>query len=353
MNPTIFQQRLLDWYDRHGRKDLPWQKELTPYRVWLSETMLQQTQVSTVIPYFNRFVERFPDIEILAQAPIDEVLHCWSGLGYYARARNLHKAARIIFKQGRFPYTLEELIELPGIGRSTAGAILSIAFNKSHPILDGNVKRVLARFKAVSGWPGTNPVNKELWALSEHLTPQTRVAAYTQAIMDLGATLCTRSKPVCALCPLNSDCLARITDTVSALPSPKPAKALPLKQLVFLILCDNQDRILLEKRPPTGIWGGLWSLPEFDSVEFASDWCIANDVAIVGQQLLATRRHTFSHYHLDYTPLFLQTNGARNNVMEANRTVWYKAEQINDLGLPAPVKQLLLQSGGKLRDENG
>jgi len=353
MSPSTFQRSILDWYDQHGRKDLPWQKDLTPYRIWLSETMLQQTQVSTVIPYFNRFVKKFPDIETLAQAPIDEVLHSWAGLGYYARARNLHKTARLIFDRGFFPDSLDELVELPGIGRSTAGAILSIAFNKSHPILDGNVKRVLARFKAVSGWPGTNAVNKQLWAISEHLTPQTRVAAYTQAIMDLGATLCTRSNPACACCPLNSGCLARITDTVSALPSPKPAKTLPLKQLVFLILCDNQDRILLEKRPPTGIWGGLWSLPEFDSVESASNWCIANDLHPVDQQLLATQRHTFSHYHLDYTPLFMQTDGLNNNVMETNRSVWYKAEHINDLGLPAPVKQLLQQSRGIKRDENG
>lgn len=350
MAPSTFQQYLLAWFDRHGRKDLPWQKDITPYRTWISETMLQQTQVATVIPYFNSFVEKFPNMETLAQASDDEVLHCWSGLGYYARARNLHKTAKLISGQKYFPDTLAELVELPGIGRSTAGAILSIAFNKSHPILDGNVKRVLARFKAVAGWPGENRVNKELWALSAHFTPQTRVAAYTQAIMDLGATICTRSNPACSSCPLATDCQARISGNVLAFPSPKPAKALPVKQLIFLLVRDNRNHILLEKRPPAGIWGGLWSLPEFDSVESANNWCINNGMLIVYQQFLASQRHTFSHYHLDYTPLLVQTDNPVHNVMEANRTAWYKAGQINDLGLPAPIKQLLQQAGGSYSD---
>jgi len=353
MTPSIFQQQILTWFDLHGRKDLPWQKDLTPYRVWLSETMLQQTQVATVIPYFNRFVERFPDIETLAQAPLDDVLHVWSGLGYYARARNLQKTARLIFEQGYFPDTLQELIKMPGIGLSTAGAILSIAFNKSHPILDGNVKRVLTRFRAETGWPGAGKVNKELWALSAHFTPHTRVAAYTQAIMDLGATICTRSNPDCPACPLNAGCLARINGTISAFPGPKPAKVLPIKQLIFLIVRDNCNRIMLEKRPPTGIWGGLWSLPEFDSAESANNWCINNNLHIVHQQILSTQRHSFSHYHLDYTPLFIQMDNPIDNVMEAKRTVWYKVEQINSLGLPAPIKQLLIQAKGGYSDENG
>ena len=343
MTPSTFQQQLLDWFDQHGRKDLPWQKAITPYRVWISETMLQQTQVSTVIPYFNRFVERFPDIEALAKAPIDEVLHFWAGLGYYARARNLHKTALLIFEQGYFPDTLQELIEFPGIGHSTAGAILSIAFNKSHPILDGNVKRVLARFNATAGWPGTSKVSKELWALSAQLTPQARVADYTQAIMDLGATICTRSKPGCVLCPLNAGCLARIAENVTDYPTSKPAKVSPVKQLVFLIVRNNRNQILLEKRPPTGIWGGLWSLPEFDTIDSATNWCSTNNVRIINQQSLTTQRHSFSHYHLDFTPLLIETDNPNNNVMEANRTVWYKAEQINDLGLPAPIKLLLQQ----------
>ena len=343
MKASTFQQHILAWFDQQGRKDLPWQQDITPYRVWLSETMLQQTQVATVIPYFNAFVEKFPTMECLAQAPIDEVLHRWSGLGYYARARNLHKTARLIVEQGRFPDTLNELLALPGIGLSTAGAILSIAFKKSHPILDGNVKRVLTRFKAIHGWPGNSQVNKELWAISAHLTPADHVAEYTQAIMDLGATICTRSKPACEDCPLKGHCLARMTQTVSVLPTPKPAKTLPIKQLVFLLLSNNLHRILLEKRPPSGIWGGLWSLPEFDSIESAHNWCLIKNMSIGDSQTLATQRHTFSHYHLDYTPVLIQTDNPINFVMEANQTVWYNAEQINTLGLPAPIKLLLQQ----------
>jgi A/G-specific adenine glycosylase len=341
MNPSAFQQSILAWFDHQGRRDLPWQQNITPYRVWLSETMLQQTQVATVIPYFNAFVEIFPTIECLAQAPIDEVLHRWSGLGYYARARNLHKTAQLIVQQGRFPDRLEELVALPGIGASTAGAILSIAFSKSHPILDGNVKRVLARFKAISGWPGNSQVNKKLWAISAGLTPVERVADYTQAMMDLGATVCTRSKPVCENCPLENHCLARITRTVSQFPTSKPVKILPVKQLVLLLLSNNLNQILLEKRPPTGIWGGLWSLPEFDSIESAHNWCLIKNMPIVDSQTLAIRRHTFSHYHLDYRPVIIQTDNPINFVMEASQAVWYKAEEINTLGLAAPIKLLL------------
>jgi A/G-specific adenine glycosylase len=359
MSPSAFQQNILAWFDQYGRKDLPWQQGLTttrdsisideigresmqtPYRVWLSETMLQQTQVATVIPYFNTFIAKFPDIKSLANAPVDEVLHLWSGLGYYARARNLHKTAQLIVERNHFPDTLDELIKMPGIGLSTAGAILSIAFNKSQPILDGNVKRVLSRFKAISGWPGNSAINKELWAISARLTPLDRVADYTQAIMDLGATVCTRSKPACQDCPLNARCLARLAGNVSAYPTPKPAKTLPIKQLTLLLLSDADNRVLLEKRPPTGIWGGLWSLPEFDSITAAHDWCLIKNIQITAQQTLATRRHTFSHYHLDYTPLLVQADNPINFVMEANQTVWYKVGQLKKLGLAAPIKQLL------------
>jgi len=343
MTPSDYQQRILAWFDQNGRKDLPWQQDITPYRVWLSETMLQQTQVTTVIPYFNAFVEQFPTIEYLAQASVDEVLHRWSGLGYYARARNLHKTAQIIVEQGHFPDTLDKLMELPGIGLSTAGAILSIAFKKSHPILDGNVKRVLTRFKAVSGWPGISHVSKQLWAISADLTPVNRVADYTQAIMDLGATICTRSKPACNNCPLNSHCKARITNTVSLLPTPKPAKTLPIKQLFFLILNNNNRQILLEKRPPTGIWGGLWSLPEFGSIESLHDWCLTTNTRVVSSNTLTLQRHTFSHYHLDYTPVLIQTDNPINFVMETDQTVWYNKHQIKALGLPTPIKLLLQQ----------
>ncbi|MCX7098396.1 MAG: A/G-specific adenine glycosylase [Methylococcales bacterium] len=350
MNPKNFQQQVLNWFDQQGRKDLPWQQNPSPYRVWLSETMLQQTQVTTVIPYFNAFIEQFPTLEDLAAAPIDEVLHRWSGLGYYARARNLHKTAQLIAQQGSFPDTLEELLILPGIGLSTAGAILSIAFKKSHPILDGNVKRVLARYKAIEGWPGNSPVNKALWAASAELTPIERVADYTQAMMDLGATVCTRSKPACSHCPLNSHCLALKSGRVSELPTRKPAKTLPVKQLCLLLLNNSQHGTLLEKRPPTGIWGGLWSLPEFDSITAAQDWCTANNTGIITAETLPTQRHTFSHYHLDYTPLLIQTKNPINFVMEASRWVWYKSGQTHTLGLPAPIKQLLQQ---QTEDNNG
>jgi len=341
MTPEKFQKNLLDWFDLHGRKDLPWQLNITPYRVWLSETMLQQTQVATVIDYFNAFTGKFPDIESLAQAPEDDVLALWSGLGYYARARNLHKTARIIAAQGYFPDSLDELVNMPGIGRSTAGAILSIAFKSSHPILDGNVKRVLTRFRAISGWPGSSQVEKLLWAISTDLTPVDRVADFTQAIMDLGATVCTRSKPACSVCPLVGACIAKATDTVASFPSSKPTKTLPVKEKVFLLLRDTDHQIWLEKRPPTGIWGGLWSVPEFDSIDEAQQWCGLRQLSIMCQQAFDVKRHTFSHYHLDYTPLLVDTNNPNNFVMEANQGLWYKAEQFNDLGLAAPIKLLL------------
>lgn len=343
MTPSVFQQNVLAWFDQHGRKDLPWQQNTTPYRVWLSEIMLQQTQVTTVIPYFKAFTAKFPDVESLARAPVDEVLQLWSGLGYYARARNLHKAARIIYGQGRFPDTLDGLMALPGIGQSTAGAILSIAFNKSQPILDGNVKRVLARFKAIPGWPGSTLVNKRLWMISANFTPIARVAEYTQAMMDLGATVCTRSKPACEKCPLAQGCLAWQTQTVTDFPTSKTAKALPVKQLVFLLLHNNQQQVLLEKRPPTGIWGGLWSLPEFASEDAALNWCMANNMRIVNQQFGIMQRHTFSHYHLDYTPLLIETSGSVDFVFEADRTAWYNIQQINQVGLATPIKNLLQQ----------
>jgi A/G-specific adenine glycosylase len=345
MTPAAFQQSILAWFALRGRKELPWQQNTTPYRVWLSEIMLQQTQVTTVIPYFQAFIEKFPTLDSLAAAKIDEVLPYWSGLGYYARARNLHKSAQIIHQQQRFPDTLEELIALSGIGQSTAGAILSIAFHKSHPILDGNVKRVLTRYKGIIGWSGDSRITKQLWAISTELTPIERCADYTQAMMDLGATVCTRSKPSCTVCPLASHCVALSTGTVAQLPTPKPKKPVPVKQRVFLLLRNYEQQLFLEKRPPTGIWGGLWSLPEFDSIEAAQDWCLSKNMAIDSQQLLPTSRHTFSHYHLDYTPLLIQTNSPTNFVMEANQSLWYNAGQ--QLGLAAPIKQLLQQHENK------
>lgn len=355
MSPKQFQQQLLTWFDLHGRKDLPWQQDINPYRVWVSEIMLQQTQVVSVIGYFQRFMERFPTVQSLADAELDEVLQYWAGLGYYARARNLHKTAQSIAKNaGKFPQTVEELSSLPGIGRSTAGAILSIACGQSQPILDGNVKRVLTRFHVIQGWPGDNKVAAELWKISQRYTPSQRTGDYTQAMMDLGATLCTRSKPRCEICPVFSDCHANQLGLVNTYPEPKPRKTLPIKQLYFLIMQDSQRLLLLEKRPPTGIWGGLWSLPEFESVEAAREWCKSRGNPSPFIRELPSQRHSFSHYHLDYTPLRVDIQNPINYVMEADRLVWYKLQEIKLLGLPAPIKRLLQQLIKEdYNDENG
>lgn len=341
-SPASFQQRVLDWFDQHGRKDLPWQRSINPYRVWVSEIMLQQTQVSSVIDYFNRFIERFPTLDELANTDLDEVLQYWAGLGYYARARNLHKTARILQAQGGlFPDSIDALSALPGIGRSTAGAILSIACGQSQPILDGNVKRVLARYAAVDGWPGDVKVARILWQLSECYTPSLRVAAYTQAMMDLGATVCTRRRPDCAVCPLNDTCLARLQGRTSELPQARPAKTLPVRQAFFLVLQDVQQRLLLVRRPPSGIWGGLWSLPEFAELSELQAWLVQRQWVATEWQSLIPQRHTFSHYHLDFTPVVVRLQNPINCVMEAEQMVWYKNEQLDRLGLPAPIRRLL------------
>jgi A/G-specific adenine glycosylase len=253
---------LLRWWRAHGRHDLPWQRRRTPYRVWISEIMLQQTQVTTVIPYYRGFMARFPNLRALADAPLDEVLHLWSGLGYYARARNLHRAAQLIRDEygGRFPRRFEQIAALPGIGRSTAGAILALARGERHAILDGNVRRVLARYHAIKGWSGEKRTEARLWALTEQHTPRNNVAAYTQAIMDLGATLCTRTRPRCNECPLASGCRAHALGRETAFPARRPKKARPVRRTrMLLVTCVN--RVLLERRPPAGVWGGLWSLP--------------------------------------------------------------------------------------------
>ncbi len=339
MTPENFQLQLLEWFDQFGRKDLPWQHPISPYRVWLSEVMLQQTQVVTVIPYFNKFIKQYPTAKELANAPLDNVLSLWAGLGYYARARNLHKAAQQIDKSG-FPETLDALVDLPGVGRSTAGAILSIAFSKSHAILDGNVRRVLARFKGIEGWTGGSAVNKQLWDLSEYYTPEERSADYTQAMMDLGATVCTRSKPLCLQCPLQIDCQALLQDKVHLLPTPKVSKKIPVKQLVFILATNKKGEVLLEKRPPVGIWGGLWSVPELESKLDILAWIEKHDLTVHETKELTVKRHTFSHYHLDYLPIQLTVDSPTNNVMEADLRIWYKHMQHKNIALPAPIKQL-------------
>ncbi len=339
-----FGVRVLDWFDVHGRKDLPWQHDVTPYRVWVSEIMLQQTQVQTVIPYFERFLKSFPDMASLAGAQQDEVLSHWSGLGYYARARNLHKAAKTICSEhdGEFPEDFDAVVALPGIGRSTAGAILSLALGQRQPILDGNVKRVLARHEAVEGWPGNNKVAAILWDSASRNTPQARVAEYTQAIMDLGATLCTRSKPRCPECPVSSDCEASRLSQVGDYPGKKPKVSKPLRSTT-MILASIGDQVYLERRPEAGIWGGLWSLPELGDRSL-DEWCDEE----LGSAALESRswdvlRHSFSHYDLDISPIVVRVDSHAGKVADAGSKTWYKLDDAPPGGLAAPVKHLINQ----------
>jgi len=340
-----FAERLLRWYDQHGRKDLPWQTPRTPYAVWVSEIMLQQTQVTTVIPFFERFMARFPTVADLVTAPQDDLMHHWTGLGYYARARNLHKAAQRIVEQygGELPGSQEALEGLPGIGRSTAAAIVAQGFNQRAPILDGNVKRVLARHAAVEGYPGKTAVANRLWEVTEAYTPNERPADYTQAIMDLGATLCRRSKPTCGVCPVGEDCEARKQKRVEELPTRKPKKTKPVRKARMYVVRGPEGDILLEQRPQAGIWGGLWNPPEREA-----DYI---DEAFLGEMGLSAQereqwpafRHTFSHYHLDITPVFLQVAEAVvNEVEEAPQTLWYQPDGAQQqIGLSAVAVKLI------------
>ena len=341
---TSFSDRLLAWFDTHGRKDLPWQQGSDAYRIWVSEIMLQQTQVLTVIPYFERFMESFPTVTALADANLDEVLHHWSGLGYYARARNLHRAARTIRDDhgGVFPTDIDDVIALPGIGRSTAGAILSLALDQRHPILDGNVKRVLARHAAVDGWPGKTAVARKLWELAESHTPGKRSAAYTQAIMDLGATLCTRSSPACGRCPVQVDCAAHASGTVDDYPGRKPKKEKPLRQTTML-MARHSERVYLERRPEAGIWGGLWSLPELGERRL-EDWCEETlGAATTATERWQTLRHSFSHYDLDIQPILVRVDAPLRKVADSDNTTWYRLDETPPGGIAAPVKKLIDQ----------
>ncbi len=345
-----FSERVLNWFDRHGRKNLPWQHPITPYRVWISEIMLQQTQVATVIPYYDKFMTSFPSLESLANAPIDDVLKHWSGLGYYARARNLHKAAQQVRDEfnGEFPDDLESVVSLSGIGRSTAGAILSIAFQQKQAILDGNVKRVLARYHCVEGWYGNAKVQKELWLLADkhlpHDAPKSRYADYTQAMMDLGATLCTRSRPDCNQCPLQEDCTALKTGTTDKYPTPKPKKTLPERSAIMLMM-HRDNEIYLAKRPPTGIWGGLWGFPQFTDLEEAEAWLDDQGYAadtLNSATALANYKHTFSHYRLTIHPLLIQYQKPHTcAVMETEESLWYNIHEEFNGGLATPVQDLL------------
>ena len=399
---TSFASRLIAWQRVHGRHDLPWQgqggkkigeqsydiglpppcllpqsagkshhlnplpkgedaialspsggkldrglasnvSEADAYRVWLSEIMLQQTQVATVIPYFQRFISSFPNIAALAAATEDQVLAHWSGLGYYARGRNLHKSARIIVKnfKGEFPQKFEDILELPGIGRSTAAAICALAFHQRRAILDGNVKRVLARYCGIAGWAGEKKVEERLWQQAEALLPSAGVATYTQAMMDMGATLCTRSKPKCVLCPVQSDCVALQTERISQLPTPRPKKSVPERHAVFLLLMHGSD-ILLEKRPSSGIWGGLWCPPQFDDEVAAKGWFVGNGMDANEGVRLQTFTHTFSHFKLHITPLRIQLARKPLHVAQAG-SVWLDVEEALGAAIPTPVREILKQ----------
>jgi len=336
-------KRLLDWHARHGRKDLPWQVDRDPYKIWVSEIMLQQTQVGTVIPYFERFMDRFPAVQSLSNSSIDEVLHLWTGLGYYARARNLHRAAQIICRDydGRFPTDANSACSLPGIGRSTANAILAFAFDQTLPILDGNAKRVLARHFRIRGWPGKKEVESKLWKHAENSTPEKRTADYTQAIMDLGATLCVRRQPLCTTCPIADTCQALLHGEQSLLPTPAPKREKPLRA-VSMVMVRNSGSVLLEKRPPSGIWGGLWSFPEVEPGADVQHHIFSRfGLSIRIRDQWDVLRHSFTHFYLDITPVHAEVEKSETQIMENPGSVWYNLCQPDARGLAAPVKRLL------------
>jgi A/G-specific adenine glycosylase len=341
-NNASFAARLLAWHKRHGRHDLPWQGTRDAYRIWVAEIMLQQTQVAAVIPYYRRFLERFPDIATLAAAAQDEVLRLWSGLGYYSRARNLQRAAQLVVERhgGAFPRALEDIEALPGIGRSTAAAIAAFAYGTRAAILDGNVKRVLARHFAVAGFPGEKRVENRLWQLAEAQLPPRAIGRYTQAMMDLGATLCIRSKPACAGCPLAASCRALALDRVRDFPAPRPAKAVPTRATHMLLLVRDGE-LLLEKRPPSGIWGGLWSLPELGDAAALRTHCRTNyGCSIATPQALAPLAHGFTHFKLNIQPLLCRVERL-TPAARAPGQLWLSLAEARDAAIPVPVRKLI------------
>ena len=346
MNASVddFSTKLLAWFDVSGRHDLPWQHPRTPYRVWLSEIMLQQTQVQVVVPYFERFIAALPDLAALATAPLDEVLALWSGLGYYARARNLHAAAKVCVERhvGDLPRDLDALIALPGIGRSTAGAILAQAWGDRAAILDGNVKRVLARIHGVEGWPGLPAVEKQLWTIAEAQLPAARLADYTQAQMDFGATLCTRHDPACVICPLQHQCIALREGRVAELPTPKPGKPLPERRALMLWAEDPDGRVLLQRRPPAGIWASLWSLPEHADHAGARHWFDSHLEGDYDQaETLGAIAHGFTHYRLQIHPLRWRAATEKAVVRDNPELRWVARDELVALGIPAPIRKLI------------
>ena len=341
-----FAPALIAWQKRHGRHDLPWQQTRDPYAVWLSEIMLQQTQVTAVIPYYKRFLDRFPTIAALAAAPADDVLASWSGLGYYSRARNLHRAAQIMVAEhgGKFPQTLDTVMALPGIGRSTAAAILVFAFGKRGTILDGNVKRVLARVCGIAGYPGESAVMAQLWREAGRLLPKTGLRAYTQGLMDLGATVCARRNPRCAQCPVQKFCVAYKTGRTAELPMSKPRKALPQRRTQMLIL-QRAGEVMLEKRPSSGIWGGLWCFPEIDAGDDAVQDCELRFGALTElQDTLPVLAHGFTHFRLDIVPQVLRVKRWPLRASEPG-LMWMKPDEACDAAIPTPVRLILLQLG--------
>lgn len=345
-DPSGLAPALLAWWELHGRKDLPWQQDPNPYRVWVSEIMLQQTQVTTVMRYYDLFTDAFPDVRALAAAPIDRVLHLWSGLGYYARARNLHRAAQQVAEQhaGELPEDFDALVALPGIGRSTAGAILALSCNRRLPILDGNAKRVLARYFGVEGWPGRSAVARELWELADVCTPNQQAARYTQAIMDLGATLCGRGRPECERCPLAARCVAQQTGRVGEIPASKPKRERPRRDTVALMVTRTDGAVLLERRPAEGIWGGLWGLPEAGQAAEVEDWC-RRRLACVPESIEPRPAvvHAFTHFELGIHPVLVRI--ADGAVMEGDGWLWYNRRDPAEVGLAAPVAKLLTTIG--------
>lgn len=342
-----FSSRLIDWQRHNGRHGLPWQGA-NAYHVWLSEVMLQQTQVATVIPYFQRFIASFPTIAALAAASQEQVLTYWSGLGYYARGRSLHRAAQLVMEKyhGEFPHEFERILELPGIGRSTASAICALAYHEPRAILDGNVKRVLARYCGISGLPSAKTVEVQLWQQAEALLPHRDVARYTQALMDMGATLCTRSKPKCGACPVQADCVANQTQRVHELPSSRPRKVAPEKHTTFLLLLHGND-ILLEKRASDGIWGGLWCLPQLDNrLADVADYVQRSGAVLSEQILLPEFTHSFTHFKLHITPVLLRV-ARKPQQLQQPGNVWLKVKDALQAAIPTPVRKMLniLQNG--------
>ena len=331
-----FAERLVAWQKAAGRHDLPWQNTRDPYRIWLSEIMLQQTQVATVIPYFQRFLARFPTLRTLAEASPDVVSAHWAGLGYYARARNLHRCARwiVAVNAGKFPESIAQIRALPGIGRSTAAAIAVFAFGSRAAILDGNVKRVLCRHFGVEGFPGLAAVDRELWLLAERLLPDGDIAAYTQGLMDLGATVCTRRRPRCGDCPLAESCLARREGRQGELPTPRPRAKLPERRAAFVLISDGR-RLLLERRPASGLWGGLLVPPEGEAA------AVLAHLGLVAERLqpLAPVRHAFTHFRLTLAPIFCRVQPPPG-IGEPGLT-WVPLEDAASAGVPAPIRTLI------------